>query len=153
MTTPATARASDISVQLGNDLASLASHAAVELDELILGRAKSLSAVEQLAVVISELLASPDPNQVVTRADPRMMVAVGRAINDSGLAQTTTVEGLRHEATVLSQMLLSLTRPETTLPKMEALERMRGFCLRLSKIALASRRSGQEFQQRHPLRR
>lgn len=141
-----------LTMQPRNDLSSLASHAAVELDEVILGRAKALPAVQELAGVLSQLLASGDPGHPTAGADPRTLVTVARAINDSGFARTSTVYELRQEAEGISRMLLSLTGAAEAQPTPEALAKMREFCLKLSKLALASRRTGPEFRQ-HPLRR
>jgi hypothetical protein len=154
-TTPA-AREDDLVTQLRNDLPSLASHTAVELDDLILGRAKSLLAIKELGSVMADFLASDqNPSHMTALVDPRTMVIVGRAINDSGLATTsplTTVKDLRQEAELISKTLLSLTL-EGPKPDDEALAKMRDFCLKLSKLAMASHPVGQEYRQRHPLRR
>lgn len=149
----ATTIARNDSPLLRDDLPSLASHAAVELDDLILGRPKTLGAVEQLATAMSDLLAALDASQVTTWVDPRTMVVVGRAINDSGLAKAVTVDDLRQEAEVLSKQLLSLTDPRSSAPPTDDLAKIRDFCLKLSKLALASRGTGQEYRQQHPLRR
>ena len=158
MPTTPTLHKGDLMSQLRNDLPSLASHAAVELDDVILGRVKSLAAVEQLASVMSEFLTSADKaDQLTASVDPRTMVIVSRAINDSGLAGSsplTKVKDLQQEADVISKKLRSLTEPDA-LKKLDhdALEKMRAFCLKLSKFAMVSYRAGEEYRHRHPFRR
>src|SRR5713226_2015401 len=112
MSTTPTAQKDALLIQFRNDLPSLASHAAVELDDLILGRGKSLAAIRQLGSVMADFLAwDQNASQMTAVIDPRTMVVVGRAISDSGLATTSpliTVQDLRQEAELISKMLLSL---------------------------------------------
>ena len=76
-------------LELEMDLASLASQAAIDLDDLLLGRGKELTAVKVLAEKIASSLPS---GQTI---DATTAVAVQRALIETpGLSQSTTVNEL-----------------------------------------------------------
>jgi hypothetical protein len=68
--------------RLESNLPSVASLAAVELDNLRLGRSNSLDAVSRLSMVLHEMTLSKEQNAFIDRSQA---VVVNRAINDASL--------------------------------------------------------------------
>src|SRR2546427_204701 len=90
-------------LELEMDLASLASQAAIELDDLLLGRRKELTAVRVLVEKISAGLPQGKPFDTTT------VVAIQRALIDTpGSKQATTVSELQTSAAELTKRLSNL---------------------------------------------
>ena len=134
------------------DLASLACDAAIELDNLILGRSEALDAVHRLATTISEVLSSTAQTSAqIAWLDPTTVVVMKRAIDDSIAPKTpvTTVPELVQEANKIKKRLIGLEGNTSSLKlqDMKDIEQMRAFCLALSKRASAQ---GQPLYDRKP---
>jgi len=139
------------------DLPSLASHAAIELDNLIRGQEIQLEAVPRLASLISDTIPPieglPAPTSLL---DPMTVVVMNRAITDSKMAGTmTTVLELVQEAGKIGAYLKRVNEDPQRFGKenVELLEQMRAFCLALSKRASAHRKSIEDVKPPHPFRR
>ena len=140
------------------DLASLASHAAVELDNLILGRAERLDAVSYLARVILGSFASASKSAMrIPTFDPATAVVMRHAIVDSEMAgpELTTINDLSKLAGRIRVNLERLGKDPESFRRQdqEQLKRMRSFCVALSRRASALDQSVDDIEQTHPFRR
>ena len=142
-------------------LPTLACHAAVELDNLVLNRGESLSAVRELAELISK---SGSASNYGTQTNgfplpylsPAIAVAFNAAISDSKIAiALTTVDDLIKEADHLANNLKKLLDdPKKAREKdVETTKKVRAFCLALSKRALANEPPLYDIRPEHPHRR
>jgi hypothetical protein len=133
-------------LELEMDLASLASQAALELDDLLLGRRKDLTAVGVLVDKIAAGLPEGKPLDATT------VVAVQRALIDTpGSKQTTTVSELQSSAAEVTARLSGLiTGSDVKAPNL--LEQLRSFCVALSKHSTALQRSPYDRRE-HPFQR
>ncbi len=133
-------------LELEMDLASLASQAAIELDDLLLGRRKDLTAVGVLVDKIAAGLPQGKPLDATT------VVAVQRALIDTpGSKQTTTVSELQSSAAEMTARLSGLiTESDVKAPSL--LEQLRSFCVALSKHSTALQRSPYDRRE-HPFQR
>jgi hypothetical protein len=133
---------------LGNDLAAVAASAAIELDNLLLGRNPSLTAVAALADRLRCSRASGA--NLSTREslfDPATVVVVGQTLAAFEWAPpASTVEQLLTEADRIAARLQDPTLGAET----EALEHMRSFCLELSRRAAAYLELVEAAGERHP---
>ena len=116
------------------DLASLASRAAIELDNLILNRPTSLEAARGLAEKLAEQMHSSKGKNV---PDISTVVALRRALIETpGLASATTLDELVKNAAAVTGWL-SNAGPDAKAD----LKSLRTFCVALSREATASQRS------------
>src|SRR6266487_4599571 len=123
-------------LELEMDLASLASQAAIELDDLLLGRRKELTAVSVLVDKIAAGLPKGKPLDATT------VVAIQRALIDTpGSKQTTTVSELQHSAAEMTARLSALVAGTDVESQSVNLEQLRAFCVALSKHSTALQRS------------
>ncbi len=124
-------------LELESDLPSLASQAAVELDNLSLGRGKNLSAVKTLAEKLSQSVTEVDePSSRSSLLDPVAAVAVSRAIGDLGdSAQPKQLNDLLSRAGDLTRQLRALAEDATADADIPTL---RSFCVALSRHASAA---------------
>ena len=133
-------------LELEMDLASLASQAAIELDDLLLGRRKDLTAVGVLVDKIAAGLPEGKPLDATT------VVAIQRALIDTpGSKQTTTVSELQSSAAEMTARLSGLITEEDVKGS-DVLERLRAFCVALSKHSTALQRSPYDRRE-HPFQR
>jgi hypothetical protein len=133
-------------LELEMDLASLASQAAIELDDLLLGRRKDLTAVGVLVDKIAAGLPEGKPLDATT------VVAIQRALIDTpGSKQTTTVSELQSSAAEMTARLSGLITEEDVKGS-DVLERLRSFCVALSKHSTALQRSPYDRRE-HPFQR
>jgi len=143
------------------DLPSLACHAAVELDNLILNKSKNLDAVLKLTEVISNLglisnQGQQTNGQLLAHLNPATAVAFNGAISDSKLAMSlTTVQEIMKEADQITQRLKSLfDNPQKAGEEgIEETKKLRSFCLALSKRSLANDPPLYDLIPEHPHRR
>jgi hypothetical protein len=135
-------------LELEMDLASLASQAAIELDDLFLGRRKDLTAVGVLVDKIAAGLPEGKPLDATT------VVAVQRALIDTpGSKQTTTVSELQSSAAEMTARLSGLINGgDVKPPAPDVLEQLRSFCVALSKHSTALQRSPYDRRE-HPFQR
>lgn len=145
-------------VGLGEDLATLACNAAIELDNLLIGQSQSptLPAVRKLAHRLArELPALPDATSGKYLVDPSTVVVMNRVIRESSwLGRPGQVEELVQTAEKVAQQLLAVTgNPDGARSDRGNLEQLRAFCLTLSKRAAAARGSAAETKPPHPFRK
>ncbi len=148
----------DMSIFKG-DVPSLASYAAAELDDLILNRSRELSAVSLLIDEISESMVLSDGTEEADSQrtwldplDPTVAVLMHQAIMDSPL-RSSEVQKIHQLLAQSRRIIDSLRRivldPEKAKENEDELNRMRAFCLALSKRAIAYEQSLCEFKPAH----
>jgi hypothetical protein len=140
----------------GEDLASLACDAAIELDNLILDRAREVAAVRKLSDRLAkELPDAPDFSSLKHLVDPSTLVVMSRAILETPWAgQASEVQELTRAAGKIAQRLLSVSSdPGASRADIPGLEQLRTFCLALSRRAAAARGSAIETKTPHPYRK
>lgn len=137
-------------------LAQVASNAAVEFDCYLRGRQFGFDAVTQLASYLqSEIKEVNEPPTPSSLLNPSVAVVMSRAINSSNWAPIiTTVADLVNQAKEISKELQS---SEALLDKATATEatvqKLRDFCVALSKAAAEQRHSIEDTIPYHPYRR
>jgi C4-dicarboxylate-specific signal transduction histidine kinase len=144
--------------ELETSLPSLASQAAAELDNLLLGKSNQVDALRRLSAQIAESIVNVDqPDAPGSLIDPSAVVVMHRAIGETNTTgvRMTTIHDLIHEATRITQGLESIGRdPEGTKSQaVSVIEKMRDFCLVLSRLASAHEQSVLERRPSHPFRR
>jgi hypothetical protein len=137
-------QARDQSDEVQEDLASLASRAAVELDHVVLGRlarAEGLPAVTRLANSLRDWSDVNQPAAPDSALNPTTAVVLHRALNEytGHQAPTHLQEILEKAAEVTERLRLVATQPASHDPG--EVIRLRTFCIDLSKQALAALRS------------
>jgi hypothetical protein len=140
-----------------NDLPTVACHAAIELDNLILDRPIGLSSVDRLRFLLSESIPPErDPNSPNWLRDPTAVVVVNRALGDEPSRKPiSTVGELVREAGELVAQLAELIRDPSAFRTSNAAElnKMRSFCLALSRRASATKKSPHDRIPEHRFRR
>lgn len=134
-----------------DDLPSLASLAAVELDELVAGReVVQTGAVRRLASALASWMHSEGSESPTVQLDQRRLFVINRAFDDSGVVSTrpTTVDDLIQTTGEVTRLLLEVG--SVPFPNVEGLERLRSFCLALSCRAASLVYGSEEGHQRHP---
>lgn len=155
---PATQTSSlqDVLWALEGGLPSLATHAALELDNLILGLSRELHAVKHLALIMNGDKVEYSGISSLPRSlhnDPMTAFVVNRAIHESGLSEhaPTTVNELIKHAEAISKRLKAVIRaPKKSRNDLEELKKLRDFCLKLSSLASASAPSIYDFNHAKP---
>ncbi len=142
--------------RLESDLASLACHAAIELDNFILERSTTFESVRRLA---SEIAESVPPNfdsfSPSSLLDPTAVLVLNRAISDAVPENAPTrVDELVRKAAQITQRLSALidNPADFRATKLPELAQMRSLCLALSKHASAAMPSPEERFPEHPFR-
>jgi len=142
---------------LERDLPSLACRAAVELDNLNLGRSSSLENVQKLSRSLKESLpevadfASPS-----SLFDPTMAIVVNGAISDTRQAEPIRqMAKLLDETKNITDRFENLLRDPTEFCRtsLDEVKTLRSFCLALSKRAFAFKGPRQSRTPQHPFRR
>jgi len=143
-------------ITFGEDLASLACNAAIELDNLLIGQAPTLDSVRKLAHRLTrELPTVVEASGEKHLIDPSTIVVMSRVIRDSTwLRRPSHIQDLTQTAGNIAQQLLSVSDSrDTTQTDTSSLEQLRTFCLTLSKRAAAARGSAVETKPPHPYRK
>lgn len=142
-------------VALGEDLASLACNAAIELDNLLIGQRPPLLAVRKLAYRLTkDLPIAPDAASGKFLVDPSTVVVMNRVIRESSwLGRPSQVQELTQAAGKVAKQLLAVSSDPNALADTGSLEQLRTFCLTLSRRAAASRGSAMETRPPHPFRK
>lgn len=139
------------------DFPSTASMAAVELDNLLRRRGESLRAVESLTkhLALEDLAESKE--SAMSLVDPSTYVVLNRAIHRSSYLDTAakTTEIVFDEVSRIRGLLLSVISgtPEQRDAMVAEIEKLRAFCVALSKCAASFESSLEEFEPSHPFRR
>jgi hypothetical protein len=139
---------------LENDLPSVANHAAIELDNMLLERPGGLDSVRTLASRISDAVGNvQEPASASSLLDVGTAVVLNRAMGDSTGPTNRTLQDLVEKTKELARKLLTLKRDEITAPEHKAeLELLRLFCVSLSQHAMANEASPDDRPE-HPFRR
>jgi hypothetical protein len=134
------------------DLASIASQAAIELDNLMLGRMTDLFAAERLADILANSINVDMAGSPESQLNPTTAVAVNLAIADANKQnQFTQLADLLNEVGKLTDVL---SQPNTIKnAESNELKKLRNFCLALSKRAFALEQAMQDVKPEHPFRR
>lgn len=140
---------------LDADLPFLSSRAAIELDNVVLGRPTELSSVKALVRRLSNSF-EPIHETATPRSlmDPATLTVVSRAISGSQwTSKLTTVDQLVTEAWNLTSSMKKSSEDRTSTPEKQVLERMRDFCVALSKCAASYRKTIHAARPVHRYRR
>ena len=129
--------------ELEGDLATVACYAAADLDYLLVTREGQVGAVERLIKMLRSSIPPAsecsDPSSLV---DPLTVMTINHALSasrESGNKSITTLKHLVDEASGILDTLDEVSRdPQSFVDKKrEEMERMRGFCVALSRSALS----------------
>ena len=138
---------------LESALPAVASRAAVQLDNLRLGRSQTLEAVARLADILHAMRASREESKYI---DPSQAIVVNRAIRDASILPEflSTLDQIVEEAGKLRDRLTRITQsPEVLESDTTELEALINFCVALSKQAASLERPPEEMKPGHPFRR
>lgn len=139
------------------DLSSLACDAAIELDNLIRGKSQDLGTVKKLIVEIEDLgkgLSNSARHGGLAQLSPTTAVALNSAIDDSELSSAQSdISGLSKETDRIIERLKNLVSNPQKAKAEEPVEKLRSFCIALSRHALASKPPIYEAESGHPYRR
>lgn len=132
-------------------LPAVASRAALQLDNLRLGRSRILDAVDRLATILLEMKESKDNKSYV---NPLQAVVVNNAFRDASILHPlpSTLDQIAEEAGRIHERLLSVTGSSHSPDQIE-LESLIGFCVALSKRAAHLNRAPQDRRPGNPFRR
>lgn len=144
--------------ELEGDLSSVACHAAIELDNLLLGKATDLKEVQRLIRTIADVIPSvQEPSSIAPMLkNATTVVLIKRALHDShpGTSVTKVDELVTHAKQIAESLNQLVINPKAfTEIQSDELHRMRSFCVALSKHALGSERSRYQTKPEHPFRR
>jgi len=132
------------------DLALLASRAAVQIDDILLGRPPTRGPIEQLADHLTARLQTVAPSCGATQlVDPATVVVVERAMRATG-SSARTLEELVQLARAIAETMRPGSEPASTESRREGLVRARIFCVALSQAAMSSLPSIDEADITHP---
>jgi hypothetical protein len=129
------------------DLCLLASNAAVELDDLLLGRSSHMDSVHELAEILGRI-GEPDTAEspLAMRVDPYAALVVSNALDESRwCTPLATLADLAREAGTIAARL-----HDSRTSQSDSIERMRSFCIALSKSAAAYGDSLKALRPRRP---
>ena len=130
--------------EVQEDLASIASRAAVELDHVVLGRsarAEGLHAVTLLATALRDWSNVNQPAAPDSALNPTTAVVLHRALNEYTEHQAPTqLQEILDKAAEVTELLRAVAEHPGSQNATEII-RLRTFCIDLSKQALAALRS------------
>ena len=135
---------------LDPELPFLASKAAIELDNLILGKSIEFDSVHILATKLKNSF-EIDNNNGMRRSliDPTMLTLIGDAINEiPEISKVTNVKELVDKAMALANDLLEKEEKK----KKKGLEWKRDFCVALSRLTSDYHKSKIDLRPSHPYR-
>ena len=134
------------------DLPFLASEAAIELVNLLLGRKSDLKSVSILAEKLRNSVEIDKTNgEIHSLMDPTTVIILAEAINKSQAQPTITkVEELIKKACSIADDLSNNTDPKDNRNR---LEWARDFCVALSRLTAAYHKSIFDLRPPHPFRR
>lgn len=135
------------------DLASLASRAAINLDDMLLGRTQDTCSILRLAKVFRGKLevGSPDEKRQWL-IDPPTAVIVSCAMHEVDADQPSeTIEQVKRFAEEIARQLEAVATPSH--PDATQLAMLRDYCVALSRSAASATYSPPELEEVHPYRR
>jgi len=121
---------------MDEDLPSLASHAAIELDDLIRNRRTSVDAIQRLATVLSESVIRIARRRS-SSLNPTTAVVVNRAISEATGARGESLSDIVVSTDRIAKLLRGA---KNTKRRREQLEQLQAFCLALARHASAADR-------------
>jgi len=142
-------------LELDSDLPSLASQAAIELDNLRLNRASQLNAVGRLADIIHATMPPAEHSWHISHLDIGSTLAVNRAVARcfATLPTSTHLDELLPHVRAVAQSLSALAEPGAVVDADAAdVNTLKAFCLELSRQAATTQLSAHE-RPSHPYRR
>jgi hypothetical protein len=141
-------------VELDSDLPSLASQAAIALDNVRLRRPSDLSAVARLAEMIQAAVPPPEQTWQISYFDIGSTLAVNRAVAQiAGPTASTRVDELLPQVRAFAQRLAGLShRRDPLSSEPSEVNDLRAFCVELSRQADAGQRTVYD-RPTHPYRR
>ena len=133
------------------DLPMLASQAAIEVDNAILGRATDFDALKQVVQFLRSSFERPMPSQGGKyNLDLRAITIVGRVLFDVGYAkQVDTVSDLVNKAWEIADRMEKSTADSDT----PTLEQIRAFCIAVANGASSYWQSLQDLKPTNPYKR
>jgi hypothetical protein len=145
------------SAKLGHDLPSVACQAAIELDNLILGRTTHLPSVAELSGRLSEEVPNvPDLNSPLSLVDPSTVVALRGTFQESRFsAPSDDIGDLTRQAEEIVRRLKAASEdPQSARASdLEGLKKLKECCLILSRRSAAASGDPEESRPPHPYRR
>ena len=142
---------------LGHDLPSVACQAAIELDNLILGRTNELPSVRELSVRISEEVPEmSDLNSPLSLVNPSTIVALHGTLKESRITIPSDDIGelTRQAGEIVSRLNMISDDPQAARSSdLEGLRKLKEFCLILSRQSAAASMNPVESRPPHPYRR
>jgi hypothetical protein len=143
--------------ELESDLASVANQAAIELDNLLIGRKSvNLEAVTRLEALLGESVTKvEEPQAASSGLNPATAVVLHLAINDSAFEHVSKLHELLTRAKEITGLFNQLTSDPNDFSRQhrQIIEQMRNFCVALSKRAGAASHFTFEERPSHPFRR
>jgi hypothetical protein len=145
------------SARLGHDLASVACQAAIELDNLILGRVNTLPSVAELSNrLTAEVPNVPDLNSPLSLIDPATVVALHGTLQEACItAPSDDIADLTQRAGEIVRRLKAVSADPQGAKSadLEELRKLKEFCLILSRRSAAASGEPDESRPPHPYRR
>ena len=145
------------SARLGHDLPSVACQAAIELDNLILGRGTSLLGVVELSNRLTEEVPNvPDLNSPLSLVDPSTVVALYGTLQEACIIGSSgDIADLtrRTEEIVLRLKTVNDDPQAARSADLGGVRKLKEFCLILSRRAAAAGGDLDEARPPHPYRR
>jgi hypothetical protein len=145
------------SARLGHDLPSVACQAAIELDNLILGRGTSLPGIAELSNRLTEEVPNvPDLNSPLSLVDPSTVVALHGTLQEASITgPSDDIADLTRRAGEIVQRLKTVSdNPQAARSgDLAGLRKLKEFCLILSRRAAAASGDPDEARPPHPYRR
>jgi hypothetical protein len=143
--------------RIAQGVASIASQAALELDDLYLGRPRGLDAVSLLADdLLNVVVRSGGKGNAVPLLNSSTVVVMKAAIDDSNYGiehRIDTVQDLVGQVDTLGGTLKSFTVKEPSAIDPEEIRVLRAFCVALSRHEFANDQLMDESRSSHPNRR
>lgn len=132
------------------DLSSLASRAAIEIDNLILGQSKEQNSIKKLAKKLKESIHdSYSGAECRFLTNPTAVTIMGRAINKGAPNKISSVDEIIKQAQLITDIL---NKPMSSSDRPQ-LEEIRSFCIALSISAASHRVSAVDKRPKHPFRK
>jgi hypothetical protein len=147
----------DRPLSLGSDLPSVACQAAIELDNLILGRANDLPSVRELSARLTqEVPALPDLASPLSLVDPSTVVVLHGTFQEARMTAPSDDIGdlTRQAGEIVRRLRRASDDPQVARTSdREGLRQLKEFCLILSRRSAAANRDVDESRPTHPYRR
>jgi len=137
---------------LDPDLPFLASEAAIDVENIIAGGRRDLKAIRSLAERVANLNTElSDDKQSSEYIDPATIAVLGVALKElPGNQMSATTRDLLTDALEIAN---SMSEDRINTGEKKNLERVRDFCVALSKAAFAYHRSLEDLRPSHPFRK